>query len=79
MYKEEPIYLNGKRAGAITSGMYGHRIEASCGLGYIFSENVVTKEWLQHQKIEIEIGWERYDAIASIEPFYDPKSLRLKS
>ena len=79
MYREEPIYLNGNRAGSITSGMYGHRIDASCGMGYVSTNETVNPEWLAQQKFEIEIGWERYEAIASLEPFYDPKSLRVRS
>jgi len=79
LYREEPIWINGKRAGGITSGMYGHRVGASLGMGYAKAAEPITAEWLREQKFEIEIGWERYEAIAQLEPFYDPKSLRVKS
>lgn len=79
IYREEPIYLNGNRVGSITSGMYGHRINASCGMGYISTNERISQDWLELQTFEIEIGWERYEAIASLEPFYDPKSLRVRS
>jgi 4-methylaminobutanoate oxidase (formaldehyde-forming) len=65
--------------GAITSGMYGHRVEASLGMGYIKSEEPVTADWLAAQKVEIEIGWERYEADARLAPFYDPKLERVKA
>ena len=78
LYREEPILLNGQPIGATTSGMYGHRIGASCAMGYIRVDRPITKSWLDTQRFEIEIGWERYDATAQIEPLYDPKSLRVK-
>ena len=33
LYREEPIVVNGKASGAITSGMYGHRVEAPWAWG----------------------------------------------
>jgi 4-methylaminobutanoate oxidase (formaldehyde-forming) len=79
LYKEEPVWVNGTRSGAITSGMYGHRIEASLGMGYVHADAPITAEWVAAQKYEIEIGWERYEAEAQLPPFYDPKSERVKA
>ncbi|MGE4371127.1 MAG: FAD-dependent oxidoreductase [Burkholderiaceae bacterium] len=78
LYREEPIIVNGKPAGAITSGMYGHRVGASLGMGYVHADEPITPAWIAAQKFEIEIGWERYEAQAQLAPFYDPKSLRVK-
>lgn len=79
LYREEPIWVNGKRSGAITSGMYGHRIDASLGMGYVRADEPMTAEWIAAQKFEIEIGWKRYEARAQLAAFYDPKSERVKS
>ena len=79
LYREEPIVVNGKASGAITSGMYGHRVEASLGMGYVKADEPVTADWLAAQKFEIEIGWARYEADARLSPFYDPKLERVKS
>lgn len=79
LYKEEPVWVNGRRAGAITSGMYGHRIGASLGMGYVRSGEPITPDWIAAQKFEIEIGWERYEADAQLAPFYDPKSEKVKA
>ncbi len=79
LYKEEPIWVNGKPAGAITSGMYGHRIEASLGMGYVHASEPITADWITSQKFEIEIGWDRYEAHAQLGPFYDPKQERVKA
>ena len=78
LYREEPIWVNGKRAGAITSGMYGHRVDASLGMGYMRADEPITADWIAAQKFEIEIGWQRYEAHAQLAPFYDPKSERVK-
>ncbi len=56
LYKEEPVWVNGARAGAITSGMYGHRVEASLGMGYVHASEPVTAEWIAAQRFEIEIA-----------------------
>jgi len=79
LYKEEPVWVNGKRAGYITSGMYGHRIEASLGMGYVRADTPITPEWIARQSFEIEIAWQRYPATAQLAPMYDPKNLRVKS
>lgn len=79
LYKEEPIWVNGRPAGAVTSGMYGHRLEASLGMGYVKADEPINAAWVAQQKFEIEIGWERYEADAQLEPFYDPKQLRVKA
>lgn len=79
LYKEEPIWVNGRRAGAITSGMYGHRVDASLGMGYVRADEPITPAWIAEQKFEIEIGWERYAAHAQLAPFYDPKGERVKA
>jgi 4-methylaminobutanoate oxidase (formaldehyde-forming) len=79
LYREEPIVVNGKPSGAITSGMYGHRVEASLGMGYVRAEEPVTADWIAAQKFEIEIGWERYEADAQLAPYYDPRLERVKS
>ena len=79
LYKEEPIWVNGRRAGSITSGMYGHRVEASLGMGYVRANDPITADWIAAQTFEIEIGWERYEAQAQLAPFYDPKLERVKA
>ena len=78
LYKEEPIWVNGECKGSITSGMYGHRIGASLGMGYVTANEPITAEWIATQEFEIEIGWERYKALAQLMPFYDPKLQRVK-
>lgn len=79
LYREEPVWVNGRLLGAITSGMYGHRVGASLGMGYITAEDPINAAWVAAQSFEIEIGWERHEAQAQIEPFYDPRLQRVKA
>lgn len=78
LYHEEPIWCNGRIVGSISSGMYGHRLDSSLGMGYVSCPDGVTSQWLEQQRFEIEVAWQRVSAIASLAPFYDPKNTRIK-
>lgn len=79
LYHEEPIWRDGEIVGSITSGMYGHRVDASLGMGYVNNPDGVTADWLAQSKFEIEVAWEKVPARASLAGFYDPKNTRIKS
>ena len=79
LYHEEPIYRDGELIGSITSGMYGHRIDASLGMGYLRAADGVTKDFIAEGSYEIEVAWERIPAKAQLAPFYDPKMERVKA
>ncbi len=78
LYHEEPIYRDGELIGSITSGMYGHRIDASLGMGYLRAASGVTREFVVGGSYEIEVAAERVPAIAQLGPFYDPTMARVK-
>ena len=79
LYHEEPIWCGGEIVGSITSGMFGHRLGASLGMGYVTHDAGVTAQWLADNAFEIEVAWERVPAQASLAPFYDPENARIKS
>ncbi|MFM7337684.1 MAG: aminomethyltransferase family protein, partial [Actinomycetota bacterium] len=80
LYHNEPIWRDGEIVGNITSGMYGHTIDASLGMGYVTNRSgLVDKTFVTDAKYEIEVAGERVAATAQLDPFYDPKSLRVKS
>ncbi len=76
VYHHEPIYRNGVLVGSVTSGAYGHRIDASLGMGYLSCAAGVTNEWLAAGKLEVEVAWQRYPAEAQLGPWYDPQGMR---
>lgn len=78
LYHAEPIWMNGKRVGYLTSGNYGHYLGASMGMGYINLDEPVTKTLIDSATFEIEVSTEKFSAKAQLSAFYDPKSERLK-
>jgi 4-methylaminobutanoate oxidase (formaldehyde-forming) len=79
LYHNEPILLDGKRVGLITSGMYAHTLGAAAGLGYVNDERGVSDEMIAAGRFEILIGNRTVAARASLRPFYDPSGARPRS
>jgi 4-methylaminobutanoate oxidase (formaldehyde-forming) len=76
LYHNEPILLEGKRVGLITSGMFAHTLGAAAGLGYVSDERGVTDELISSGRFEILIGNHTVPARASLRPLYDPGGAR---
>ncbi len=77
-HQEEPIWVDDKIAGTVTSGGYGHRIAASLAMGYITQNEPINANLLASAKIEVEVANERVPASAQLGPWYDPKMTRIK-
>jgi glycine cleavage system T protein len=80
LYHNEPIWRDGVLVGRITSGMFGHTVGASLGLGYVSSRDgaPLDASWVEQGTYEVEVAAERVPARASLRPFYDPASERVK-
>lgn len=79
LYHNEPIWVDGKLVGRITSGMFGHTIGKSLGMGYIErAEGTIDQAYLNGARIEVEVAGERMAARAQFAPFYDPSNSRVK-
>ena len=78
LFHEEPILKDGQIVGSITSGAYGHRLNASLGMGYISHPEGVTRDFVESGGFEVEIACERFPATVQFAPFLDPKGSRLK-
>ena len=79
MLHNEPIWRNDEIVGYITSGMFGHAVGKSLGMGYVENEGGVDAAYVNEGNYEIEVACERFPATASLKPFYDPKSERVKA
>jgi 4-methylaminobutanoate oxidase (formaldehyde-forming) len=79
LHHGEPIFLGDRCVGAITSGAWGHRLGASLGIGYVSDADNVSAEMIKAGGFEIEVALKRYPAIAQLQPFYDPKSDRVRA
>ena len=62
----------------MTSGMYGHRVGAPLGMGYLHYEDGVTQAWLDGLELEVEVAWERVPAKAQLTAWYDPRNERIR-
>ena len=78
LFHNEPVWRDGRIAGYISSGAYGHHLGAAIGLGYVGCDVAETTADLLASDYEIEVAGERFAAIASLQPLYDPKSERIK-
>ena len=76
-YHNEPIYRDGKMAGYLTSGNYGHYMGASMGMGYIECAGEKVADILA-SSYEILANGKKAKVKASIKPFYDPQHERMK-
>jgi glycine cleavage system T protein len=80
VYHNEPIWRDGRIVGRITSGMFGHSIGRPLGLGYVTNpDGAASPEWVRSGTFELEIATERFPAEASLQPFYDPSSARIRT
>lgn len=79
LFHNEPILSDGAFVGYLTSGNYGHHLGASMGMGYVPRDAEAKVSALLDKTYEIEVAGERIPAIASLKPFYDPQSARVRS
>jgi len=79
LYHNEPIWRDDVIVGHISSGMFGHTIGRSIGMGYVNHKDGATPEFVESGQYEIEIACQRYSASASLAPAYDPKNERIRS
>jgi 4-methylaminobutanoate oxidase (formaldehyde-forming) len=78
LYHNEPVLRDGVIVGRITSGMFGHALGQTLGMGYVeFGEADKAATPLQGH-YEIEVAGQRFAAVASLAPFYDPKGARIR-
>ena len=79
LYRNEAIVRDGRIAGYLTSGAYGHHLGAAVGLGYVACDPGERAAELLGSSYEIEVAGEQVPARASLEPLYDPKGARLRA
>ncbi len=79
LYHNEPIWRDGAIVGRITSGMFGHTLGKSLGMGYVtHPAGLADRDFVLGGSYEIEVAGERVPADASLAGWFDPSSLRVK-
>jgi glycine cleavage system T protein len=79
LYHNEPILRDGRIVGRISSGMFGHSLGKSLGMGYV--ENTVghaDRDLVLGGSYEIEVAGVRIPAAASMSGPYDPTGNRVR-
>jgi glycine cleavage system T protein len=70
---KEPIFVDGRLAGFVTSANYGYTVGHSIVYGYLPLEHATPGT-----KVEVQYFGKRYPATVRKEPLYDPEMTRLK-
>jgi 4-methylaminobutanoate oxidase (formaldehyde-forming) len=79
LFGEEPILRDGKWAGYMRVGAYGHTLVGAVGLGMVEDEAGLAPEDITAGRFEIGVAGRRVAARASLRPMYDPDRERIKT
>jgi dimethylglycine dehydrogenase len=71
---DEPVWLDGRVVGFVTSGSYGHHVRRSLALAYVDAEVAE-----QHPALAVSVVGERRPASVLAEAPYDPTGSRLRT
>jgi 4-methylaminobutanoate oxidase (formaldehyde-forming) len=78
LYHGEVIFRNGKPAGYVRSGSYGHSLGGAVGLFMIEADMPVDDAYVKDGSWEIDIAGKIYPAAVSLTPLYDPEMKKIK-
>jgi len=78
LFHNEAILRDGRIVGHLSSGGYGHALGVAVGLGYVRCRQGEGIEELLASRYAIEVAGRRYEAVATLTPFYDPAGTRLQ-
>ena len=80
LYHGEVLWRNGERVSDIRVGSYGHTLGGSVGLSMLASslDTPVNKRYIEEGEWQVEIANQFFPCQVSLQPFYDPKNLRVK-
>ena len=73
LFHDEPILMNGRPVGHITSAAYGHSVGACIGLGYVKAPDL-SRSALLEQQFEIEVADIRVAAAPGYKAWIDPRN-----
>lgn len=74
----ETIYRDGERVGWLSSAGFGYTVDRSIGYGYVRHRDGVTTQYVLDGTYELEVATERVPCEVSLQPFYDPRSERVR-
>ena len=74
----ETILKDGKRCGWLSSAGYGHTVGAPIGMGYVRSDEILTRDAVLDGSYELEVAGTRVAAQVHLAPLHDPGMRNVK-
>jgi glycine cleavage system aminomethyltransferase T len=78
LHHGEVVWRNGERVSDVRSASYGHTVGGAVGLSMLQASEPITNAYINDGYWEVEIAHQKYPCQVSLQPFYDPKSVRVK-
>ncbi len=78
MYHGEVVHRDGVPVGDVRAASYGFTLGGAVGLAMIEAEEPVTRGYLDAGEWAVDIAGQRYPAVASLAPLFDPSGERVR-
>ncbi len=75
----EPIVVDGRYRGQVSSCAFGHSVGCTVAMGYVRLEGDPPRDLVENGRFELEIAGERHPCTPSLAPPYDPRGERLRA
>ncbi len=79
MHHAEVVHRDGVAVGYVRAASYGHTLGGAVGLAMLEADGPLTAGWLSAGEWEVDVAGERYPAVTSLRPMYDPENTRIKA
>ncbi len=80
LFHAEPVLRDGKPVGSVRAASYGFTLGGAVGLAMVDGGGeVVDAKWLASGAWEVDIAGQKYPAMVSMRPLYDPDMKRIRS
>ncbi len=79
MHHAEVVHRDGVAVGYVRAASYGHTLGGAVGLAMLEADGPLTADWLAEGDWEVDVAGERFPAVTSLRPMYDPENARIKA
>jgi glycine cleavage system aminomethyltransferase T/glycine/D-amino acid oxidase-like deaminating enzyme len=79
LFHAEIVHRDGRPAGYVRAGSYGHTLGGAVGLAMIEAGEPITAAWLSEGRWTVDIAGRVYPADVSLRPLYDPEMKRIRA
>ncbi len=79
MFHGEVVYRDGSPVGYVRSASYGFSLAGAVGLAMVSGDDPITQTAMDAAEWEVEIAGNRFPAVVSLRPLYDPTNVRIRA